>query len=533
MITTAVRRICLLGFFLSSLAFSVLQAATRDVTAYGATGNGTADDTTGINNAIAALVPGDTLLFPCGTYLSTSQLTITVSNVTVDGSGCAIIHNASSGRAAIMLIGASGNAFPNFGPAVPLSSTANELATSFTTVSSVGVSAGDYVYIHQGGLDYSTDTSPGHPTNCDVSGCRGEVLKVQSVNGNAITVATALHDTYDPSVNAAVAQKILNPLTGVTVKNITFEGTQALFYGFGMSGVAESQVQGVTARNVQAAALFSVGSFNLSYSNITVSQAGSTLCGNAVTLFIAGNMTVNGMSISNENPGTGSGCLANGAFGLGLGTLANGTFTNVTVDGSGAYGRPFKTTAARWNTFNSLTVKNGVAAMDGLAIHYYSSHNTYNNCVATNNGVGTGTGTGSAGIITFGNFNQYNTFSNCTVTGNGNIQFYVSAYDALRLGQDTYVTINGGTFAGTNSVEPVIGVEGVNPTVIGATVSGPGSEGISISYNTANACINNNIFVAGSGLGAAILSNSTTNIGSGNTLNGFASNLTAGSCSGP
>jgi len=105
------------------------------------------------------------------------------------------------------------------------------------------------------------------------------------------------------------------------------------------------------------------------------------------------------MSIFNENPGApGTGCLYNGAFGFGLIASANGAITNLTVDAAGAYGRPFKATASRWNTLNSLTVKNGVQAYNGISLEYYSSHNTFNNCVVTNNGAGTGTGTGNAGI---------------------------------------------------------------------------------------------------------------------------------------
>src|SRR5207248_2033767 len=97
-----------------------------------------------------ALAPGDTLLFPCGTYLTTSQLLISVSSVTIDGSGCATIHDAGSGTSAVLVIGANETTMPSYGPAVALSATANELATSFTTVSSLGVGPGDYVYIHQG-----------------------------------------------------------------------------------------------------------------------------------------------------------------------------------------------------------------------------------------------------------------------------------------------------------------------------------------------------------------------------------------------
>src|SRR3989454_293247 len=524
------QRVWLLSLFLIFLAIflglSSVPAAIRDVTVYGATGNGGTDDTTAIYNAIFALAPGDTLLFPCGTYLTTYQLFINVTNVTVDGSSCATIRNTSS--ATVMVIGGSGNGNPNYSSPVALSATANELSTSFTTVSSLGVSTGDYIYLRQGGKDGSNGSGD---TGCDPSGCRGEVLKVASVSGNTITVTTALHDTYNPSVNAATAQKLLGPLTGITVKNITFDGSGSSVYGFEMAGVAESTVSGVTSRNVQGAAILNRGDFNVAWSNITVTGAGSAQCGDAVWFENQGNLSVNGMSISNENPGTGTGCLANGAFGFGLIDSANSTITNLTVDAAGAYGRPFKTTASRWNTFNSLTVKNGVQAYNGISLEYYSSHNTFNNCVVTNNGAGTGTGSGNAGINSFGNFNQYNAFNQCTVTGNGNVQILINDYDALRLGQDTNVTINGGTYTGTNTVEPVIYITGSNAYVTSTGINGQGAQGLYLG--STNACVNINILGAGTGLSAGISSASSTNIGSGNILNGYSSNLNPGTCTTP
>src|SRR5881628_73624 len=207
------QRVWLLSLFLIFLGLSSAPAAIRDVTAFGATGNGTTDDTAAINNAIAAVLNGSTLLFPCGTYRTSSQLFINVSNVTVDGSGCATIRSAGSGR--VMVIGGSGDGNPNYGPAVALSATANELAKSFTTVSSLGLNPGDYVFLQQGGMD-SSDGSGN--TGCDPAGCRGEVVQVASVSGNTVTVTTALHDAYNPSVNAATAQKILGQLSSITVK---------------------------------------------------------------------------------------------------------------------------------------------------------------------------------------------------------------------------------------------------------------------------------------------------------------------------
>ena len=502
---------------------------TLNVLNYGATGNGSTNDTSAINSAISALQPGDTLLFPCGTYLTTSQLTLNLSNITIDGSSCATIHNTSSGT--VLAIGGNGNGNPNYGSAVALSATANELATSFSTTSSLGVSPGDYVLLQQGGQDSSTGSGA---TGCDPSGCRGELLKVASVSGNSVTVTTALHDTYSPSVNNATAQKLLNPPTGLTIKNITFDGNGSNVYGLAIAGVADSSVSGVTSKNVQGSALLNRGDFNVSWSNITVTSAGSAQCGSAVWFENQGNLQINGLSISNENPGaSGSGCLANGAFGFELIASANSSITNLSVDAAGANGRPFKTTASRWNTFNSATVKNGAAAYNGISLEYYSSHNTYNNCSVSNNGAGTGTGTGNAGIITFGNFNQFNSFNNCTVSGNGNVQFYISGYDALRLAQDSHNTISGGTFTGSNSSEAVILIEGDGTYITGATINGPGPQGIYLNTQATNACVNNNTFTSGTSLGSAISTNSTGDLGLGNILNLLSSNLPLGVCAPP
>ena len=403
-------------------------------------------------------------------------------------------------------------------------------------VQTYGAKGDGTIHLQQGGKDYSTDTAPGHDTGCDLTGCRWEVVKVASVSGNTITVTTALHDTYDPAVNGAVAQKILNPLTGITVQNITFDGNGTSTYGLELAGVAESTVSGVIARNVQGAAILSHGKFNVGWSNITVTGAGSEQCGSAAWFDSQGNLWVDGMSISNENQGaSGTGCLGNGAFGFELVGSANGTISNLTVDAALASGRPFKTTAARWNTFNSLTVKNSASPNDnGISLQYYSSHNTFCYCVVTNNG--SGINNGNAGINTFGNFNQYNAFNHCTESGNGNIQFYISGYDALALAQDSHNTVSGGTFTGPNSSVVVMGIQGDGTFISGATISGPGSYGIYLdtSPRAANsACVNNNAFAANSGLASGISANGINDLGSGNNYNGLSSNLTVGVCRPP
>src|SRR3990172_6686295 len=74
-------------------------ATTYDVKAnFGAAGNGTTNDTAAVRSALAALQPGDTLNFPCGTYLVNAALTLNRSNVTLAGTnGCTTIKGTGSG----------------------------------------------------------------------------------------------------------------------------------------------------------------------------------------------------------------------------------------------------------------------------------------------------------------------------------------------------------------------------------------------------------------------------------------------------
>jgi len=488
----------------------------------GATGNGSSNDTAAINTCIGQLSPGDTLEFPAGTYLVTSLNPINVSNVTIDGSNnAATIISRNTQQGPLFTVGQSGIGWTNnpsctggnsaFGPASALSATANEQATTFTTTSALnGISAGGYVLLLQGGQDSSEGSGN---TGCDTSGCRAELVNITNVSGNTYTVATMLHDTFNPG-NAAVACPASGLISGVTLQNITFDGgstsaqTSGNTWGVEFNDCVNCTVSGVTFQNTLGSAFLHTANYGTTFSNITVKGAGSEECGAAFQGYANSNMTFNGISLSNLNPGTGVGnCNGDGAFGLEEVNLDNSTVTNAMVNSSGAGGRPMKLTAARWTTYNSLTVENGnnSAGFNGLSLEYYSSHNTFNNCTITNNAGGTSTG--SAGINSFGNFNQYNTFSGCTVSGNGNVQIYISNADYMHLAQDSNDTFVGNTITGMN---------------------GTSTQGLLI-YG-ANACVNNNTFTSGTGLNPGISANGSGDMGSGNVLNNTSSNLSAGTC---
>ena len=534
-------------------------ATVRNVQTCGATGNGTTDDTAAINTCIGQLTNGDTLEFPAGTYLVSSQLTINVAGITIDGSNnTATIINKSGTTTGILIgQGGIGNTNGAIGSPVALNATANETSTSFTTTSSLGASIGSYVYLQQGG-----QASSGGSTNyqCDTSGCRGEVAKVCGASGNTYTVCTMLHDTYVPSSgysmskagtctpitpppssgNCATAYLITGMLSGVTLQNITFDGNggpnSGVTYGMEINDLVSSTISGVTIKNVQGAAIVSSVMYGNSWSNITITGAGSAGCGGALTVELESNDVWNTASLSSLNPGApGTGCLNNGAFGVEwIGADVNNSYSNISVNSAGTSGgRPMKLTAARWNTFTSTSATNGCCTYNGMSLEYYSSHNLIQGASFTNNG-GSGTGNGSAGLNFFANYVQYNTVYNLTASGNGNVQFVTGNADTLGVVADQNNAILGGTFTGSNAIEPAIISGEPNFYIAGATISGgshTGAQGISLNASSSSNCVNSNTFVASSGLtGGAISSSSASNVGAGNTLNGFSSNLTNAPC---
>jgi polygalacturonase len=81
-----------------------------NVKAYGATGNGTTDDTSAIQAAITAAAAGGTVFFPKGTYKISSSLTLG-SNVTLLGASAqtTIISQATANTNGVTLSSVSAN----------------------------------------------------------------------------------------------------------------------------------------------------------------------------------------------------------------------------------------------------------------------------------------------------------------------------------------------------------------------------------------------------------------------------------------
>jgi len=301
------------------------------------------------------------------------------------------------------------------------------------------------------------------------------------------------------SGNCATAFILNNPLKGITLQNITLDGTNVSHVPLMLNGVGESTISGVTIarsnsyENNGTYTVLANLTFGLTVTNVTITSGTASRA--QWGMYQAGSPTINGLTVSGPSGGA--------AF---FSSVGAASVTNMTVDDNGStVGRPFKTTSTRYSIFTNLTERNGAAAFNGVSIEYYTGHTTLSNCSVTNNAAGPGSG--GAGLNSFGDHNDFNTYSGCTFSGNGNVEVFISnATGAF----DTNNTLTGNTISGN--------VGGQSP--------------IGILLYGANHCINNNIFTSSTGLSSAISVNSTNTLGAGNTLNGFSSNLTSGTCSG-
>ena len=498
-------------------------ATIRNVqTNCGATGNGSTDDTAAINTCIGQLVAGDTLLFPAGTYkVSTALNPISLNNIEINGSS-STAKILSVGSGFIFQLGGTGGVSSG----TPLTVTSNELSQTIeANFSAIGAVAGSYIKIEQG------------PTGA--SGQRGEILQIQSIAGSGATaiatVTTAVHDTYSTTTADEVATVFLvkSPVSGFNMHDIIINGSNTAGNALNITNTVNSSFTNITIENVIgctgpnfAGALTPYYTYGVTFTNITFTGIGSGGGGSFCTEFnseYAGNLVVDTMSMTAGRGGT-----PDGTFGFSTAEGENGTFSNITVDATtNGVGRPFKMESCRYCTFNNITIQNqpSVAIGDnGLTLEYFTAHSVFNNCKVT--GIA---GDTSFAINLYGDDNgqnegnvSYNTFNNCTasVTSPATYTFGVGT-------DDTNNEINGGTYAGVAGNNVIYTMTSTDKFyVTGATIAGPASYGVVI--NGESACINNNTFTGG--LGGAIDVADSTSMGSGNTMNGYRSNLTEGTC---
>jgi parallel beta-helix repeat protein len=480
----------MLAVFAVLFAFLLLPLAnatvpTINVKTYGATGNGSTDDTFAINRAISAIPSGGAVLsFPCGTYVISSSLSIIgKSNVSVlgqtssTGANCSTLKVVGS-QSVIVLhvagIGLSSNAY------FASDAAANTKTITLTSgaVRALGITVGSYVLVSDRGV---ASNGAGSPLIEDQ-----EVGKVYSISGDTITLCSNLSTAYTVTGGSYV-QKILSPVIGDTVAYLKIDASSNT--GSGSMGVelayaASSVIKNVSVKNflgtgASGGYTLDTGYYN-SFHDSTCNQCGNGGSGgnNSVMLRRQTLPTVNNVAIVNTSK--------QAVFSFAMHQSHYGTISNVTVEAGGANGRPFKLLRASRNTFTNVTANHGGGGHNGFTISDISTYNTFTNCTASSND--------GKGIAMFGNYNTHNTFTNCTAKYNTQAQFAQSP-DYAGHYNDHYTTISGGTYCcqrGTNSA--LVSLESNNTSAIGLSIYD--DNGVAMNGMTTNGTliIKNNVF---------------------------------------
>jgi hypothetical protein len=455
------------------------------VTNFGATGNGSTDDTSAINAAIAALNTGNTLYFPCGTYLISAALTpFSLSDLQVLGppSQCVTIHVKSSNSFKAFVVGG--------GISSPVRLAADVTSNTLTLVSggvaALGLSVGDYVMISDTAVSDNGVGSPPIATQevVQVTGISGETATISGTFAWMFTLVSPHPEQWGGSPSA---QKLF-PVSNVVVKYIALDGTGSTgtIYPFQFENAVHSEVGFVSINNFvsNVAPIYgfypSTGYQN-NFHDMTLTNAanGPLPSGEGEAMFLERQayVTVNNISIT--------AAAGQGVFGFGYHDGYWGILSNITVDLGGATGRVFKTLRADHNIFNNIVAKNGVGH-NGINITDVSQFNTFNNCQSTGND--------QHGIDMFGSYDVGNTFNNCVSEFNAGRQFNFSPDYSGQYADDS-TTINGGTFCCARSGGALIQQNGTGFTLNGATLSDDqhkASAGLMI--NGTNCTVTNNTF---------------------------------------
>jgi hypothetical protein len=475
----------------ASMNFSMVISASGPppgaivVTNFGATGNGSTDDTNAINTAIANLQAGGTLYFPCGTYLVSAALTqLSLSDLQVLGppSQCVTIHVMSANSFKAFVVNGGISSSVNLAEDV----TSNTFTLVAGGVEALGLSVGNYVIISDTAVSDNGVGSPLIATRevVQVIGINGETA---TINGTFAWMFTLISPHPGQWGGNPFAQKLI-PVSNVVVKYIAFDGTGSTgtINPFRFNNAVNSEVGFVNISNFvsNAASSYGFGS-NTGYQNnfhdMTLTNAANgplpSSEGEAMLLESESYLTVNNISITAS--------AGQGVFGFGCHDCSWGTISNLTIDLGGATGRVFKTLRADHNIFNNLVAKNGVAH-NGINITDASQFNTFNNCQSTGND--------QHGIDMFGSYDVGNTFNNCVSEFNAGRQFNFSSGFNGQYGDD-FTTINGGTFCCARGGGAIIQQNGTGFTLNAATV-GDDQHGASagLVINGTNCTVTNDTF---------------------------------------
>lgn len=224
-----------------------VQSKLRDTVSvkdFGAVGDGVADDSAAIQDAVDSLTSGGTLVFPFGTYKINTHIDITVGNITLLGNGSTIDATAMAFGPAVRN---SAAVFrfdsPNPTNSTTLASTALKGSKTLTLTSAAAAVVGKFIrcisnqvqYRNGGALAYFNDQN-----------------RIVDVSGSTVTLETNLE--YDLTVSPhVVTVTTTQPISNITVDGFTMLGggvrQDPLGNGLGPIGVSGEFVEYMTVKN--------------------------------------------------------------------------------------------------------------------------------------------------------------------------------------------------------------------------------------------------------------------------------------------
>jgi hypothetical protein len=482
------------------------------VTSLGAAGNGITDDTAAINAAIATLHAGDVLWFPCGTYAMSGGLsTISLGGVTMEGPSptCVTLKlTGSSSFTAIKFAGGGLSANRNLAG----DTTSNTFTVGAGGLATLGISAGSYAMVSDIAV---ASNGVGSPPISDQ-----EVVKVTSISGDTATIENTFAHNFTlvspfPEIQGGSpwVQKLINPLVGIAVKNISVNGannTGASTAGLLVQLAVNSEVGFFNASNLLGTGNSSGAQIDTGYSNnfhdvicTSVGNGGSP-GPDAVNIQRQTLPTVSNVTITQTS--------AQRIFSFSLRQVYFGSVSNITVHAGGAAGRPIKLLRTSQTSITDASEDNGAGGYNGIDVTDESTDNTFTNCFALSND--------ASGIVLFGNHNTNNTFTNCVSKFNrGNAFAQVSENNGTY--NDFFTVVNGGTFGSERTAANIMQINSNHFSIDGATIlddNGTAANGIVVGSGVDSASITNSIF-SGLPAGRDIYATGATNFtASGNTL---------------
>jgi hypothetical protein len=363
---------------------------------YDAVGDGVADDTTPINNTIAAVVAagGGVVYFPPGTYLISSTITITTSNVIFRGEHPAIIKMTADANA-IVFDGSLASL------TTTLSASLFQNQKTLTLTSSTGVSSGQLLSLKSNKAWYY-----------GTAGTKGELLLIDRVeSGNVIELGNETQDNYDLS-DETVEAIVADGLHGIVIETIQIEfSTPRNRYGVVLSHCIKPQISQVRIKFAANAGVRTVRCFQFRAINCDVSHSNFASLGYGISC--------------NE------GCFD---------TVENCHFVNCRrgVDFSGLI-------PSRLGYVSGCSVAGGgrTSAGNSLASSGYGTHETAIGCVFQNNRVSGVT----TGFVIRG---SDNVVQNNASTGNLNFVYLTEAGDCVIKGNQCFDNLGPGSALSIN-----------------------------------------------------------------------------------